>query len=308
MTFGEDTGPADGATRRGAFSRPHLAMLALVGLGTALGWAYLAAMVAAMVPEMDMTSFGPGMGVFNFFNRFDGLPPDVRAALAALCLPTGGHFGMPSTGPWGVSDLALVFAMWVTMVAAMMLPTAAPMLSRVADTAEARRSGAAPVALVAAGYVGVWIGFAAVATLGQWGLTSLRMMSPAMGPVTLVLAATTLVAAGLYQFTPLKHACLVRCRRPVAYYDAAWTDRPGRFLRLGVDEGLNCLGCCAALMAVMFAVGVMNVVWIAVLGIVMFVEKTTLSIGASRAIGVLLVAWGLALAALSPAGQRLLGL
>ena len=103
-------------------------MVACLGTLCLLGWAYLGLMIADMVPVMDMTEAGPGMGLFNLFNDFSGLPPEARAALAALCLPTSvATFGMPGS-EWGLVDLGLVFWMWLMMALAMMLPTAFPML------------------------------------------------------------------------------------------------------------------------------------------------------------------------------------
>lgn len=290
--------------------RPRPVMVATVGLGAAVGWGWLATVVGAMLATTDMATLGPGMGAFNLLNGFAGLPESVRAALAVICSPDGAHFGMPGSGAWGPGDLAVVFVMWVTMALAMMLPTAAPMLAAYADRAEAALAGGErPVSVLAlaAGYMTVWIGFAAAATLGQWALTSLKALTPAMAPASLVLAGTTLVAAGLYQFTPMKNACLARCRAPAAFFFARWADRVSGVWRLGVEQGLYCFGCCWALMTVMFAVGVMNVVWIAVIGVVMLVEKTTLNPWISRAIGAALILWGLALLAASPVGQRLLG-
>lgn len=290
--------------------RPRLVMLLAVGVATLAGWAYLGAMIAAMVPEMDMATFGPGMEAFNAFNRFAGLSPDVRAALAVLCLPVEAHFGMPGQGDWGPRDLSLVFVMWVAMAMAMMLPTAVPVFSTYAEEAEAKLSRAersASVLWLIGGYFAVWVGYSLVATLAQWGLTELRALNPAMGPASLMLAGTTLVAAGVYQFTPAKQGCLIRCQMPTRYIVANWSKTPIGVFRLGIEQGLFCLGCCFALMTVMFAVGVMNVIWIAVIGLAMIAEKTIPHPAVSRVIGVALIAWGAALIWASPIGNRLLG-
>lgn len=297
-----------GGGRLKPLARPRLLVLALVAVGAGLGWLYLGAMVAAMLPMTDMSEFGPGMGLFNAFNQFAGLPEDLRKALAVICAPEGGHFGMPGAGAWGPRDLALVFAMWCAMVLAMMLPTAGPMMAAFADRAEAeaaRGRPMAPVGALAGGYLTVWFGFAVVATLAQWGLTSARTLSPAMAPASLILAGSTLVAAGIYQFTPAKFACLVRCRTPATYFAEHWAGDARGVFGLGVEQGLFCFGCCWALMAVMFAVGVMNVVWIAVIGLVMAIEKTTTSFWFARLTGVGLIVWGAALILASPVGARL---
>jgi predicted metal-binding membrane protein len=286
-------------------ARPRHALWATVLVGAGLGWAALLAMVAGggMAGGGGLAALGPGMGVFDAIAGFASLPEPIRAGLKALCLPSTG-------AAWGASDLALVAAMWVTMAFAMMLPTAAPMLRTYADIAEtAARKGerAVPVLVLAAGYLTVWIGFAVLATAAQWGLIELRLVTPAMAPASLVLSGTTLVAAGLYQFTPMKNACLTRCRAPFSYFFARWTTAPAAVYRQGLEQGLNCLGCCWALMAVMFAVGVMNLVWIALIGVAMAVEKATSGPWPSRVIGAALVVWGLAMLAASPPGQRLLG-
>ena len=284
--------------------RPRLVMTVTVLAGAFVGWVWLASMIAGMLAATDMATLGPGMAVFNHLNGFAELPEAVRAGLAVLCAPAAGEL-------WGVSDAATVLAMWLMMVLAMMLPTAAPMLAAYADRAEAAIArGERPVSVLvpAAGYLTVWCGFALVATAAQWGLGALRAFNAAMGPMTLVLASTTLIAAGLYQFTPMKNACLTRCRLPGAFFDARWATRTASVYRLGFDQGLYCLGCCWALMAVMFAVGVMNVIWTAVLGLAMAIEKSTLNPWVSRVIGAVLIVWGAALLAASPVGVRLLHL
>ncbi|MBL8574004.1 MAG: DUF2182 domain-containing protein [Hyphomicrobiaceae bacterium] len=303
------TPPPPGSGKLLPLARPRALMVAVVLVGTLLGWLYLGAMVAAMLPMTDMSEFGPGMGLLNAFNQFAGLPPEVRKALAVLCTPTSGHFGMPGAGPWGAWDLAMVFAMWCAMVLAMMLPTAGPMMAAFADRAEAEAMNggrSASVAVLAGGYLTVWFGFAVVATLAQWGLTAARTLSPAMAPASLILAGSTLIAAGIYQFTPAKYACLARCRTPAAFFSEHWARDARGVFGLGIEQGLFCFGCCWALMAVMFAVGVMNVVWIAVIGLVMAIEKLTTSFWVAWAVGIGLIAWGTALILASPVGARLL--
>lgn len=293
----------------GLLRRPRALLAMSLAAAVAIGWAWLAAAVAVMVPTTDMTTLGPGMGVFNLFNNFAGLPEPARRALAVICTPEAGHFGMPGEGPWGPADVAVVFAMWMTMTLAMMLPSAAPMLAAYADRAEAAR-GRGEVAgsplLVAAGYLAVWTAFAVFATALQAALTALGTLTPAMTLASQTLAGTVLIGAGLYQFTPLKQACLIRCRVPATALAEGWQARPAAVFRFGIDQGISCFGCCWALMAVMLAVGLMNLVWIALLAVVMTVEKIAARRSFSAAIGIVLVAWGLALVAASPAGTALL--
>lgn len=282
-------------------SRPHLAVAAFVAIAFLVGWAWLGAMVAGMLATTDMGTLGPGMGVFNHFNGLSGLSPETRAALTVLCGPVG--------AVWSASDWALVLAMWVAMVAAMMLPTAVPVFHAYADLgAERERAGEAIVSPVflALGYLFVWLVFAVVATAAQGLLTQARLLTPGGLPASEVLTGTTIMAAGLYQFSPLKWACLARCRAPRPFFADNWTNRVAGVFRQGIAQGLDCMGCCWALMVVMFAVGVMNVIWIVLLGAIMTLEKLSPTVWVSRVIGVVFLAWGAALVLASPVGTALL--
>ncbi len=265
----------------------------------AAGWAYLGLMVAEMIPLMDMTEAGPGMGLFNLFNQFAGLPAEARAALAALCLPTSvATFGMPAA-VWGFIDLLKVFLMWLMMAVAMMLPSAIPMLRafhKKTNLETPSGSASRQTLLAAAGYLLVWAVYAVVATLAQWGLTEASALPPMMAPASLAVTASVLIAAGIYQFTPAKRSCLNRCWYP----HWAFAGKSGNLgsIREGIVQGLACLGCCWAVMTVMFAVGIMNVVWIAILGAIMAAEKTFPSFWFPRVIGFFCLFWGGGLAAL----------
>ncbi len=299
---GGGASPSGGSPGPFAFlARPKVVVWLAVAVGAGIGWIWLAAMVAGMLAATDMTTLGPGMSVFNSLNGFADMPAEVRAALTVLCGPTD--------EAWSARDVAAVFAMWVAMVFAMMLPSAAPVLTSFAGLAEEKRRAGEPAAsplLIAAGYLTIWIVFAAVATAGQALLTQLRVLTPAGTTASQVLAGTTLIAAGLYQFSPLKMGCLTRCRFPAPYFAEHWTPRPMAVFRQGIDQGIDCLGCCWALMVVMFAVGVMNVIWIAIIGAVMTVEKVTTSLAVPRLVGVVLLLWGAALVLFSPVGSVLL--
>lgn len=273
-----------------------------------LGWGYLIAMVADMVPVMDMTEAGPGMGLLNNFNLFAGLPAEARAALAVLCLPGQvATFGMPGV-EWSAWDIAKIFVMWLMMALAMMLPSAIPMLKAYSDhlgRAQRQPSLNWPILQVVFGYLVVWTGYAVLATAAQWVVHEAGMLSQMMAPVSMVFAGTTLVAAGFYQFTPAKHACLARCWYPTWVFSSAdsgpqWPNAA----REGIVQGLACLGCCWAIMAVMFAVGVMNVIWIAILGTLMAVEKNWPLKSLRFVIGVFFIIWGATLLLLAT-GQTL---
>jgi predicted metal-binding membrane protein len=144
-----------------------------------------------------------------------------------------------------------------------------------------------------AGYAGAWIGFALIATALQAALARAALMDAAMASTSALFSGAVFLGAGAYQFSALKHACLTRCQRPFPFFLAHWTTSPRGVFRLGVRQGLYCLGCCWAIMLVMFAVGLMNLVWMAALGVVMAAEKIATTPRLSRAVGALLATVGL---------------
>jgi predicted metal-binding membrane protein len=194
-----------------------------------------------------------------------------------------------------VETVAIVAAMWIAMTLAMMLPTAGPMILTYAEIAEtASRKGeriVSPQVLIS-GYLTVWLGFAVLATLAQ-----LAVMSVAAWPGTAKAAAPAsallFLAAGLYQFSALKQACLTACQRPFSFFFLNWTDRPLGVFRLGLRQGVYCLGCCWAMMLLMLAAGTMNVIWMALLGFIMLIEKMTPLPYVRRAVGIAFAAAGL---------------
>jgi len=178
--------------------------------------------------------------------------------------------------PWTARDFALVLAMWVVMMIGMMLPTATPMLllyARVARRAAADGRPFAPTGLFALGYAAVWSLFSVAATAAQWGLDRLALLSCAMVATSPALGAALLVGAGLYQLTPWKEACLRHCREPAHFLSRGW--RRGRLgaFRMGFAHGAFCLGCCWALMSLLFVGGVMNLLWIGGITLVVLLEK-----------------------------------
>ncbi|HUH91720.1 MAG TPA: DUF2182 domain-containing protein [Casimicrobiaceae bacterium] len=208
---------------------------------------------------------------------------------------------MPSVGPWGPTDLGLILTMWVVMMVAMMVPTAMPavlLYQRVVAERDTSTRAAALTAFFVAGYVLAWSLFAVAATLVQWALHGAAVLSPAMRLTGPVIGGAVLILAGVYQWTPLKHACLVRCRTPLAFLLNAW--RGGRIgaLAMGLRHGAYCTACCWLLMAILFVVGVMNLAWIVALTALVLAEKL-LPNGdrLARASGVALAVWGLYLIA-----------
>ncbi len=197
---------------------------------------------------------------------------------------------------WTLAYAALIFAMWWVMMVAMMLPSAAPMLLLFARINRKDKEAGAPlvpIALFATGYLLVWGGFCAVATALQWGLESARLLSPMLVTTNKWLGAGILIAAGLSQFTPLKAICLRHCRTPLGFLLGSWRSSRLGALRMGLEHGAFCLGCCWFLMALLFFGGVMNLYWIAGLAVFVLLEKTIpLGHWLGRVAGVVLVAWG----------------
>ena len=227
------------------------------------------------------------------------------AVLAALCWAyvlyqgaTMGLMGMarPGAAGWGLPELLLLCAMWVVMMAAMMLPSAAPITLLVAQVSRLYHPGRRPwlrTALFVAGYLAAWSGFSLLATVAQWGLHEANMMSDMMAATNATAGGLVLVAAGVYQWTPLKHACLRQCRAPLTFVLAGWRPGKGGALRMGLAHGAWCLGCCWLLMALLFVAGVMNLAWIVGLSVLVLLEKLLPDgVWIARAAGLALVVWG----------------
>lgn len=217
----------------------------------------------------------------------------------AAMAPMAATAGMPAT--WGVADLLLTFVMWAVMMAAMMVPSAAPMVLLYVAVARGRDAGAAPApsaGIMLGGYLLLWTAFSALATLAQWGLHAAALLTPMMESASPVLSGTLLVLAGAYQWAPAKHRCLDHCRSPLEFLSAHWRPGPGGAFRMGVDHGLYCLGCCWSLMLLLFVLGVMQLAWVAALAALVLAER--LVAGGpwiARAAGAGLAAWGAVLLA-----------
>lgn len=200
-------------------------------------------------------------------------------------------------GPWTPGYAGLVLVMWAVMMGAMMLPSAAPMILLHGVVAR-RRSGDGRTLLSAyfiLGYVAVWGGYSVAATALQYALEQAALLSPMMESTSIAFAGTVLITAGVYQWTPLKQACLRRCRSPLEFLAVEWREgRRGAFV-MGVRHGAFCVGCCWLLMLLLFVGGVMNLAWIAGLALFVLIEKLVPAghwIG--RAAGLALIAWGAA--------------
>lgn len=268
---------------------PRLAVTLTVGASIVLAWFILAAM-AIRGAEGRLAGGAPGDALLQDLPR---LPlPDFLDRFFALCLAPA-----PLAGAAGVQALALVL-MWFLMAVAAMLPSAAPMIRTYCEIADTARIKGEPVVhplVLVAGYLATWlaasVAFAAL-TLAVYGLAASGQV---LDPVVGLAGAAALAIAGLYQFSGLKQACLKKCRNPFSILFARWSAKPGRIFRLGMEQGVWCLGCCWALMLVMFAVGAMNIFWMALIGLFTVIEKQTTGRVASQVAGAILLVWAAAL-------------
>jgi predicted metal-binding membrane protein len=220
-------------------------VLAALLLITVLAWTWLAHLAAQMSPPMAAM---PGMA----------MAPTLQA--------------------WTPGHALFLFAMWAVMMVGMMTPSVTPMLllyQRVAQQANAAGHTFAPTGWFLGGYLAAWALFAAVATLAQWALESAALLSPMMDSASHRLGGALLLLAGIWQWLPAKDACLARCRAPLSFVQRHGGFQQGAIgsLRLGFLHGLYCVGCCWALMALLFLFGVMNLLWIAALMFVVLLEK-----------------------------------
>jgi predicted metal-binding membrane protein len=235
--------------------RDRLVVAAALIIVTLLAWAYVLWLAAAGdMAGMDM-------------DAMDGM--DMSGMAAAMA---------PSVRAWTPADFAFMFAMWSVMMVGMMTPSVAPMLllyAAVGRKAAERGTPFASTGWFFAGYLAVWIAFSVAATCAQWALTALALLTPMMATSSAVMGGIVLIAVGLYQWTPLKETCLRSCQSPLAFLmsHGGFRNKPLGALRLGVAHGGYCLGCCIALMALLFVGGIMNVVWIAGLTILVLLEK-----------------------------------
>jgi predicted metal-binding membrane protein len=245
------------------FARPKAIAAGCVIIIAGLGWFYLALLIAA-----------PASSWF--------------ATVQALCrtLPEGA---------WSFSAAAVTASMWSAMTLAMMLPSASPMIltyAEIAETAARKSERIVSPLVIAAGYASVWLVFSLLATVIQIVLTRAALLNTGITSASGILAGAIFIGAGVYQFSALKHACLTHCQNPFPFFFTNWATTPGGVFRLGVEQGLYCLGCCWAMMMVMFAVGAMNVAWMAGLAAVMTIEKLLTGRRFAHGFGVALIVVG----------------
>jgi predicted metal-binding membrane protein len=217
------------------------------------------------------------------------MPKPSRAGIGAMLTP--------GFKPWTATDFVTMFVMWAVMMVGMMTPSAAPMIlvyARVSRQQALQGKPLAATSFFAGGYLLAWTAFSTAATIGQWLLERAALLTH-MGATSIhILGAILLIAAGLFQWTPVKDACLKHCQSPLSFI-LQYGFRPDASgsLGLGFKHGIFCIGCCWALMALLFVGGVMNIIWIAGLAIFVLLEKVVpLGHFLSRTAGAGLLAWG----------------
>jgi predicted metal-binding membrane protein len=183
---------------------------------------------------------------------------------------------MPQMQAWDLVDLVFLFLMWAVMMLAMMVPSAAPMILMF-TTVNRRRAeqqqAAVRTGIFLLGYLIVWTAYSALAASAQWGLHAATLLSPMMAVTSRYLGGALFIAAGIFQWTPLKEACLTTCRSPLGFIMSEWREGVGGALVMGLRHGAYCVGCCWALMALLFVAGVMNLVWVAAIAAFVLIEK-----------------------------------
>ena len=228
----------------------------------------------------------------------------LGAGVPMEMMEMGGGQLMAMTPEWTPGYAVLIFLMWAVMMVAMMLPAAAPVILLAAAIDQQRGAAAATGApwrssgrgvLFASGYLLVWAGFSIAATALQWALDEAGLLSETMAAGNRVLAGAVLLGAGIYQWTPLKDACLSHCRSPIGFLMQHWRGGARGAVETGMRHGLFCLGCCWMLMALLFVGGLMNLFWVAAITLLVLLEKAAPWGGRmSRVTGIVLALWGAA--------------
>jgi predicted metal-binding membrane protein len=253
--------------------RERAIVIAALAILTALAWMDLALLADDMaMGGMDMSGF--------------------------RMIPAGQGLMMPAGAPWQPIEFAYVFAMWAVMMIGMMTPSVTPMIliyARVGNQADMSGQPFAASAWFAAGYLVAWTAFSLAATFAQWVLQRAALLTPMMESASNVFGGVALIAAGIYQWTPVKEACLSYCQAPLTFimrHGGFRRDAAGA-LTLGFRHGLYCIGCCWVLMLLLFVGGVMNLLWIAALAMLVLFEKTVpFGKSVSRVAGVAFIAMG----------------
>src|SRR5688572_5371628 len=199
---------------------------------------------------------------------------------------------MPDHERFTAGDAFLLFAMWAIMMVAMMTPSVAPTVLLFTSAIKRQDRSSTRAFLFLAGYLLAWTVFSVVAAAGQWGLHTAALLAPSMSFTSPWLSAAVLAAAGIFQWTPWKRACLAHCQSPLQFIMTSWQEGRAGALMMGLRHGTYCLGCCWLLMLVLFAVGVMNLWWVALLSAMVLVEKLVphRSVSYAAGLGLILMA------------------
>ncbi len=279
-------------------NRPNWVVYGLATLVSGVAWLWLVIVSSGISAASSVTDLGPASYLTQHFVSLADLNVDQRGWigwLIRLCTP---QFAETHS----LTGFLVGYAMWSTMAIAMMLPSATPMLRTYADIADVARGqgkSVVPVLVLLAGYLTNWLLFSLAAALLQFGLVALSAVPDAVTPLQGAVGGSLLLVAGLYQFSDLKDACLEKCRNPFSTLFGQWSEKPKAVFRLGLEQGLFCLGCCWALMLVMFVVGTMNLAWMAFFALFTVLEKSVRGKVTSRVSGGILLAWGGILMSLS---------
>jgi predicted metal-binding membrane protein len=253
--------PVD-STLEAVVKRDHLVVVATLVVIMALSWGYLLA--------------GTGMGMADM-----AMTPAI----------------------WTPGYAVLMFLMWWIMMVAMMLPSAAPMILVFATINRKQRETDHPhvdTSIFVLGYLAAWAGISLVAVILQWAFERAGILSPMLVATNMVFGGILLLAAGIYQLTPIKHACLRHCRSPLAFLSTHWRREVRGALRMGLLHGAFCVGCCWFLMGLLFFGGVMNLYWIAGIALFVLLEKTVpAGHWLGYATGVALLVWGVGMLTLA---------
>jgi predicted metal-binding membrane protein len=235
----------------------------------------------------------------------------VLAALAGMAAVTWGlmirealglpgaccHLAAPDIQHWDISTVPPLFLMWANMMVAMMIPSAAPMILTFAMVNRKRGQSQwplGPAGIFLSGYLSVWVAFSLLVAVLQWMLHAGALLSPRMVSSSPVFGGAVLIAAGIFQWTPWKRACLTHCRSPLAFLMTGWREGKSGAWVMGLQQGAYCTGCCWVLMLLLFVAGVMNLFWIAVITLFVLVEKfVPKGLWLGRMAGAGLVGWGI---------------
>ena len=198
----------------------------------------------------------------------------IAHTAAGMSAHTG--MSMPTAPAWDAEETASLALMWIVMMIAMMIPSVAPVILLFAGLSRRRRIQgvlATPVSVFLLGYLIAWTGYAILAAITQSALHSAALLSPAMESASPLLGGAILILAGVYQWLPLKGACLSHCRSPLGFFSTEWREGVSGALQMGLRHGSYCVGCCWALMALLFVAGVMNLLWVTLLAVFVLAEK-----------------------------------